>query len=288
MPSKLEDKVSPQDLLSAMRQGTLKNALAKKYKASDEDFAMMLYPMYRRGELTKQEFNDFFNLVALTSATSVKEAPSVGGQIDHVPLAQKEPEDIFRTITANLDLSPEDLEGPYTEDVGEVTGHINEEATFEELPDFVVERNSGPVVSEDEAVKSLVMEPPARPKVPKGPKPHGQPPLGPFPQRQLSLVRETPEKSAAAEPALKAEKTLPREQAKREALPPPRAISQEHPEPKGAQPTKDAIVAKPPEGPLPAQRPVDWKKIKAMFESISTRLNSIEARLARIEKKLTE
>ena len=60
----------PRAVVSNEKRGP-QECTGKEIKASDEDFAMMLYPMYRRGELTKQEFNDFFNLVPITSGKEI-------------------------------------------------------------------------------------------------------------------------------------------------------------------------------------------------------------------------
>jgi hypothetical protein len=327
MPPKLEDKVSPQELLSAMRLGILKNVLAKKYRASDEDFALMLYPMYRRGEVTKQEFNDFFNLVPITSGKADQSSNGSDQAADAPRQEPEEPEDIFRTITASLDLPPEDIQDPI-EEAGELDSvDIDQEATFEELPNVPVPRDSGPVISDDDALKALSKAPEAPVEAPKAQKIPDRPPLEPPQKRQLSIVApgsekgptrqgedsavpkqrdpaprvETqpaaaerakieapPQKSAEVLPAPKSDASRPSEPKKQETSHPLKPAPQTQPEPKSVQPAKQVPVAKAAQPPQQGAKPVDWSKLKSLFESMLSRLNSIEARLAKIEKKLSE
>jgi hypothetical protein len=58
--ARLEDLVTPTELLDAIKSGSMKDELIKEYKASEQDLALMLQPLYRRGRLTKDEFNNFF------------------------------------------------------------------------------------------------------------------------------------------------------------------------------------------------------------------------------------
>jgi hypothetical protein len=71
--ARLEDKISPTGLLLAIKSGRLKNEIIKEYRTSEEELAMMLLPMYRSGELSKQEFNRFFRGVPVFEET--QEAP---------------------------------------------------------------------------------------------------------------------------------------------------------------------------------------------------------------------
>jgi hypothetical protein len=72
--AKLEELVTPTELLSAIREGSLKQEIVKKYKASEQELAMMLLPLYRKGDLTKEEFNDFFKGVSLRKPEEGAEA----------------------------------------------------------------------------------------------------------------------------------------------------------------------------------------------------------------------
>ncbi|HMK33541.1 MAG TPA: hypothetical protein VK463_00640 [Desulfomonilaceae bacterium] len=75
--SKLEELVTPTQLLDVIKEGAMKQELVKKYKSSEQDLAMMLLPLYRRGDLTKEEFNDFFKGVSLRGAVAEQEAEEV-------------------------------------------------------------------------------------------------------------------------------------------------------------------------------------------------------------------
>jgi hypothetical protein len=72
--AKLEERVTPTELLDAIRDGALKQELVKKYRTSDQELAMILLPLFRKGELTKEEFNDFFKGVPLRSHASEAES----------------------------------------------------------------------------------------------------------------------------------------------------------------------------------------------------------------------
>jgi hypothetical protein len=63
--AKLEEQITPAELLDMIRKGAMKSELSKKYRASEQDLAMMLLPLYRTEEMTKEEFNDFFSEVPL-------------------------------------------------------------------------------------------------------------------------------------------------------------------------------------------------------------------------------
>jgi len=63
--AKLEDQVTPSELLQAIRAGARKNELIKKYRSSDGELASMLHPLFRSGKMSAGEFNDFFKGVPL-------------------------------------------------------------------------------------------------------------------------------------------------------------------------------------------------------------------------------
>lgn len=63
--AKLEDQVTPSEMLEIIRDGALKNEVMKRFRTSEQELAMMLLPLYRSGTLSKEEFNDFFKGVAL-------------------------------------------------------------------------------------------------------------------------------------------------------------------------------------------------------------------------------
>lgn len=88
--AKLEELVTPTELLDFIRTGAIKSQVVKKYRTSEQELAMMLLPLYRSGELTKEEFNDFFKGVPLRPKEAQADQPSGGGmaKIDDEPPSQ--------------------------------------------------------------------------------------------------------------------------------------------------------------------------------------------------------
>lgn len=78
--ARLEELVTPSDLLAAIKSGSLKNELLKKYRTSDQELAMMLLPLYRQGEMTKEEFNKFFQGIPLTGEQAQAAQAEESGQ----------------------------------------------------------------------------------------------------------------------------------------------------------------------------------------------------------------
>ena len=68
--AKLEQQMTPDELLDTIRTGVVKQDLVKQYKTSEKELAMMLLPLYRGGIMTKEEFNDFFKGVPVRSVPS--------------------------------------------------------------------------------------------------------------------------------------------------------------------------------------------------------------------------
>ncbi len=77
--AKLEDVVSPSEILEMIKAGALKTELIKRYKTSEQELAMVLVPLYRGGEITKEDFNNFFQGLPLSQpempAAEAPEAP---------------------------------------------------------------------------------------------------------------------------------------------------------------------------------------------------------------------
>jgi hypothetical protein len=63
--AKLEDVVTPSEILLMIKGGMLKSELIKRYRTSEQELALMLLPLHRGGELTKEEFNNFFKGIPL-------------------------------------------------------------------------------------------------------------------------------------------------------------------------------------------------------------------------------
>jgi hypothetical protein len=96
--AKLKDLMTPQELLELILSGTMKSELIKKHRTSDEELARMLLPLYRNGDLTKEEFNEFFKGVVLSrrrSAGQQSEDPAGASSQEDLP-----PSEIVRSLTA--------------------------------------------------------------------------------------------------------------------------------------------------------------------------------------------
>ena len=96
--AKLEELVTPTELLDAIRDGALKQELVKKYRTSDQQLAMILLPFYRNGKLTKEEFNDFFKGFPLRSQAESVEGGSPSGE-DSLRPADEPPSQILRALS---------------------------------------------------------------------------------------------------------------------------------------------------------------------------------------------
>ncbi len=64
--AKLEDLVTPSEILDVMKDGAVKSDLIKRFKTSDAELAKMLLLLYRGGQLTKEQFNKFFQGLPIT------------------------------------------------------------------------------------------------------------------------------------------------------------------------------------------------------------------------------
>ncbi len=74
--AKLEDRITPQYLLTSIRSGAPKIEITKEFRTNDRELAHMLLPLYRSGEMTKEEFNDFFKGVAVKGQAVEEAEPS--------------------------------------------------------------------------------------------------------------------------------------------------------------------------------------------------------------------
>jgi hypothetical protein len=96
--AKLEELMTPSELVAAIRDGAAKDELVKQYKASEQALAMMLLPLYRRGEFTKEEFNNFFKGIPLKREDEARppDAPDDGSapQIEYEP-----PSEIVKSLS---------------------------------------------------------------------------------------------------------------------------------------------------------------------------------------------
>lgn len=93
--ARLEDQVTPIELLNIIRGGTVKNDVLKEYRTTDQELAKMLLPLYRSGDLSMEEFNDFFKGVPLTP-----KKPDNDGQEPSGPRPEDEaPSEILRSLS---------------------------------------------------------------------------------------------------------------------------------------------------------------------------------------------
>ncbi len=159
--AKLKDLVSPDEVLETIRDGALKNEVIKKYKTSEQELARLLLPLYRDGDLSKEEFNDFFKGVPLRPRT----AQSVPGSQEAATLAAEDepPSAIVRSLSAQPEPIPTGDYPPEPEKVVE-----EEEVTEEPVLAFEPE----PEVSEPELSEPVLEEEPA-PEIPPVEEPVG-------------------------------------------------------------------------------------------------------------------
>jgi hypothetical protein len=108
---KLEELMTPSELVAAIRDGAVKDELVKQYKASEQELAMMLLPLYRRGEFTKEEFNDFFKGIPIRRENEARppDAPDDGSapQIEYEP-----PSEIVKSLSRATDQLENDGDTP--------------------------------------------------------------------------------------------------------------------------------------------------------------------------------
>jgi len=102
--AKLHDLVTPAQLLEEIRNGALKGELIKKYRTAEQEMAVMLLPLYRSGELSKVEFNDFFKGVPLRK----QQAPSTPEKETALPVKNNDeaPSQIFKALSDKLRPKP--------------------------------------------------------------------------------------------------------------------------------------------------------------------------------------
>lgn len=130
--AKLEDLVTPTELLEAVKSGSLKNELAKKYRASEQDLALMLQPLYRQGRLTKEEFNSFFKGIPLPSQSG---AEPVAAQASAEPPASTHDAPTEMLPTSNLEKAPKGIKAPPA--VTGVSNSVKDPGLQLVSPDFV-------------------------------------------------------------------------------------------------------------------------------------------------------
>ncbi len=103
--AKLEDLVTPSEILGMIKGGMLKTELIKRYRTSEQELALMLLPLHRGGELTKEEFNNFFKGIPLVQPEIPAPAEAIAAPSHEPPDKPVEvvrsPEKIVRKKPAN-------------------------------------------------------------------------------------------------------------------------------------------------------------------------------------------
>lgn len=247
--AKRKDSVSPDELLETIRGGALKTEVIKKYRTSEQELARLLLPLYKSGDLSKEEFNDFFKGVPLRP----RETPS---KVEEQEAAQRAvqdepPSEIVKSLAKASEPEPAEARPPEPEKA------VLEEEVKEEVVE-AAEPALGlaePEVAQEPVVVEQPLELPAI--------------------EELALEEPLVEEPPAAE-EFEAEKP-PEEEPVAEELPVE--------EPEVEEPTeKDQDV--PEVVPVEPLAPADSAGVSSMLEMIFSKLSSIENRIAAIEKKL--
>lgn len=306
--AKLEQLVTPLELLAAIRAGALKSEIVKQYKTSDQELAVMLQPLYRAGKMTKDEFNEFFMgrgakppsaPAAKTAAADVKPesepalepsdaaaaGPALGAE---APV--KTPEPIEQAPMPGLEHPPAELERA-----------VDQPAPEEAPATAVAPEEPEKPAAETEAKPPTPPEPKLKP-VPK-PKPpvtpESKPKAAPAAKPPAAKPKEPPKPASEAAPkpvdtpAKKARPSLkPVPVPRPAATPPPAPKVQPETEEFATPPKEDATLDLITVTVEETLRPLLDESIAAAatteetLRTILSRLDSIDARLAKIEKKL--
>ncbi|MFH1112592.1 MAG: hypothetical protein V1792_01600 [Pseudomonadota bacterium] len=143
--AKLKDLASPKEVLEAIRGGALKNEVIKKYKTSEQELARLLLPLYREGDLTKEEFNDFFKGVPLRPKEAPSEPEAHGS--DALSFEDEPPSAIVRSLAALPEPEPQEDHSAEPEKPVEKPEGIEEGFLLDGLEDEVPES-----ISEEEPI----------------------------------------------------------------------------------------------------------------------------------------
>jgi hypothetical protein len=96
--AKLNMELTPEELLKIIRAGALKDEIVKQHKTSEQELAQVLLPAYRKGELTKEEFNMFFQGLSLRPEETVEQehlpGPVVADEQEEPSPVQEEPQEV--------------------------------------------------------------------------------------------------------------------------------------------------------------------------------------------------
>lgn len=84
--AKPDMQLTPDELLKIIRAGTLKDEIVRQHKTSEQELALALLPAYRSGELTKEEFNMFFQGLSVRPEEKVEQDPTPGPSAPDEPM----------------------------------------------------------------------------------------------------------------------------------------------------------------------------------------------------------
>ncbi len=128
--------MTPSELVDAIRDGAAKDELVKTYKASEQELAMMLLPLYRRGEFTKEEFNNFFKGVPAKRVDDIRLAGTPNG-ISPAQTEFEPPSEILRSLS-------------------EAANHLEDDAPTLSGSGNAAARSEESVVPESESIKNTL------------------------------------------------------------------------------------------------------------------------------------
>ena len=111
--AKLNMELTPEELLKIIKAGALKDEIVKQHKTSEQELAQVLLPAYRKGELTKEEFNMFFQGLSLRPEETVEQehppGPVVADEQEEPSPVQEEAQEVSpNRAAASQGYSPED------------------------------------------------------------------------------------------------------------------------------------------------------------------------------------
>ena len=188
--AKLKDLASPKEVLEAIRGGALKNEVIKKYKTSEQELAKLLLPLYRDGDLSKEEFNDFFKGVPLRprKTPSEPEAQAVAS------LASEDdpPSAIVRSLAARPEPEQQEAYPPEPEKIAEEKEAVEEEVIEEGFLAEEIEAEVPAVVPEEEPILDAEPVLDAEPILDEEPILEEQPAAGEEPEPERGPTRSEP------------------------------------------------------------------------------------------------
>lgn len=271
---KLEEQVTPTELVEIILSGTPKTDIFKRYKTTDEELALVLSHQYREGNITKDEFNAFFK-----------------GQ--PLPPRVKQPE-------------PEQVPSP---SVAPPPREAQSFAAEQQEPKSAVERAPDSSRAVEEAAEPQPVSTPYQTAEQSIPEQESTPSSGEF---EVVSLEEEREEEESREPLNKSKED--RSKVLAESIPKPEKVSSSTPSFKPAATSAEVAVPgvpvrpkvvplqgeremhtttprsgeeKPRESVSGADEKVEIRKaLSALQKIIIEKLNSIDTRLAHIEKKL--